>query len=180
MLRFFLSPTPDTCLTNLCIPSPWYSFYHMSLFMLLFILLDTRFTYTQPSSWKHVSFIDAALILIYINHSGSSKYSSSLFVQNSVRVSPVALWLGSKMDPYQRDLTNILHSYLVSDSFGPVLGARAWSCKTTERLPRLTMTPEYFGNLRREMSQVATRTFNVLYYFPFIWFIGSHYPRSYI
>ena len=44
---------------------------------------------------------------------------------NSVRNSPVALRLGSEMDPYRRDLTNILHSYLVSDSFGPVLGARA-------------------------------------------------------
>ena len=42
-----------------------------------------------------------------------------------VRNSPVALRLGSEMDPYRRDLTNILHSYLVSDSFGPVLGARA-------------------------------------------------------
>ena len=43
----------------------------------------------------------------------------------SVRVSPVALQLGSEMDPYRRDLTNILHSYLVSDGFGPMLGARA-------------------------------------------------------
>ena len=43
----------------------------------------------------------------------------------NVRISPVALRLGSEMDPYRRDLTNILHSYLVSDSFGPVLGARA-------------------------------------------------------
>ena len=42
-----------------------------------------------------------------------------------VRISPVALRLGSEMDPYRRDLMNILHSYLVSDSFGPVLGARA-------------------------------------------------------
>ena len=42
-----------------------------------------------------------------------------------VRVSLVALRLGSEMDPYRRDLTNILHSYLVSDSFRPVLGARA-------------------------------------------------------
>ena len=49
-----------------------------------------------------------------------------------VRVSPVALQLGSEMDPCQRDLTNILLSYLVSDSFGPMLGARAWSCKTTD------------------------------------------------
>ena len=97
----------------------------------------------------------------------------------SVRVSPVALWFRSEMDPYWRDLTNILHSYLVSDSLGPVLGARAWSCKTANNylgLSRLRNTSEIFG----EMSQVATRTFNVLYYFPFIWFIGSHYPRSYI
>ena len=64
-----------------------------------------------------------------------------------VRVSPVALRLGSKMDPYQRDLTNILLSYLVSDSFGPVLGARAWSCKTTNDclgLSRLRNTLETF------------------------------------
>ena len=98
----------------------------------------------------------------------------------NVRISPVALRLGSKMDPYRRDLTNILHSYLILDSFGPVLGARAWSCKTTKQLPRLITAPEYFGNLRKEMSQVATWTFNVLYCFPFIWFNGSHYPRSYI
>ena len=98
----------------------------------------------------------------------------------TVRVSPVTLRLGSEMDPCQRDLTNILLSYLILDSFGPVLGARAWSCKTTEQLPRLITAPEYLGNLWREMFQVATRTFNVLYYFPFIWFNGSHYPRSYI
>ena len=65
-----------------------------------------------------------------------------------VRVSSVALRHGSEMDPYQRDLTNILHSYLVSDSFGPVLGARAWSCKTTNDylgLSRLRNTSEIFG-----------------------------------
>ena len=44
---------------------------------------------------------------------------------HGVRISLVALRLGSEMDPYRRDLMNILHSYLVSDSFGPVLGARA-------------------------------------------------------
>ena len=49
-----------------------------------------------------------------------------------------------------------------------------------KRLPWLITAPEYFRNLRREMSQVATWTFNVLYYFPLIWFNGSHYPRSYI
>ena len=92
---------------------------------------------------------------------------------HAVRISPVTLRLGSEMDPCRRDLTNILLSYLVSDSFGPVLGARAWSCKTTNDYLSLSQ-------LRREMSQVATRTSNVLYYFPFIWFIGSHYPRSYI
>ena len=67
---------------------------------------------------------------------------------DSVRVSPVALWFGSEMDPYQRDLTNILPSYLVLDSFGPVLGARAWSCKTTDDylgLSRLRNTSETFG-----------------------------------
>ena len=66
----------------------------------------------------------------------------------SVRVSPVALWFRSEMDPCRRDLTNILHSYLVSDSFGPVLGARAWSCKTANDYPGLSQlrnTSETFG-----------------------------------
>ena len=65
-----------------------------------------------------------------------------------VRVSPVALQLGSEMDPYRRDLTNIPLSYLVSDSFGPVLGARAWSCKTANNylgLSQLQNTLETFG-----------------------------------
>ena len=64
-----------------------------------------------------------------------------------VRISLVALRLGSEMDPYRRDLTNILHSYLVSDSLGPVLGARAWSCKTANNylgLSRLRNTLETF------------------------------------
>ena len=60
----------------------------------------------------------------------------------------VALRLRSEMDPCQRDLTNILLSYLVSDSFGPMLGARAWSCKTTDDylgLSQLWNTSETFG-----------------------------------
>ena len=64
-----------------------------------------------------------------------------------VRVSPVALRFRSKMDPWQRDLMNILLSCLISDSFGPVLGARAWSCKTTDDylgLSRLQNTLETF------------------------------------
>ena len=65
-----------------------------------------------------------------------------------VRVSPVALRFGYEMDPCQRDLTNILLSYLISDSFRPVLDARAWSCKTTNDylgLSRLRNTSETFG-----------------------------------
>ena len=60
------------------------------------------------------------------------------------------------------------------------VGSKSLVMQDYKQLPWLIMAPEYFGNLRREMSRVATRTFNVLYYFPFIWFIGSHYPRSYI
>ena len=66
----------------------------------------------------------------------------------SVMVSSVALRLGSEMDSYQRDLTNILLSYLVSDSFGPVLGASAWLQMTTSNhlsLPRLRITSETLG-----------------------------------
>ena len=75
-------------------------------------------------------------------------WSSSSDVCDPVRISPVALRLGSEMDPYRRDLTNILLSYLISDSFGPVLGARAWSCKTANNylgLSRLRNTLETFG-----------------------------------
>ena len=52
-----------------------------------------------------------------------------------------------------------------------------YDCKQPSRL---ITAPDYLRNLQEEMSQVATRTFNVLYYFPFIWFNGSYYPRSYI
>ena len=71
-----------------------------------------------------------------------------LRVLDVVRVSPVALQLGSEIDPCRRDLTNILLSYLVSNSFGPVLGARAWSCKTANNylsLSWLQITSETFG-----------------------------------
>ena len=60
------------------------------------------------------------------------------------------------------------------------IGSKSLVMQDCKQLPRLITAPEYFGNLQREMSQVATWTFNVLYCFPFIWFIGSHYPRSYI
>ena len=60
------------------------------------------------------------------------------------------------------------------------IGSKSLVMQDYKRLPQLITAPEHFGNLPREMSQVATQTFNVLYYFPFIWFIGSHYPRSYI
>ena len=71
-----------------------------------------------------------------------------LTINKDVRVSPVTLRFGSEMDPYRRDLTNILHSYLVSDSLGPVLGARAWSCKTANDylgLSQLWNTSKIFG-----------------------------------
>ena len=48
------------------------------------------------------------------------------------------------------------------------VGSKSLVMQDYERLPRLITAPEYFGNLQREMSQVATQTFNVLYYFPFI------------
>ena len=60
------------------------------------------------------------------------------------------------------------------------VGSKSLVMQDYKQLPQLITTLEYFGNLQREMSQVATQTFNVLYCFPFIWFNGSHYPRSYI
>ena len=84
-----------------------------------------------------------------MNHQpGKTMGKSDALSCRSVRVSSVALWLGSKMDPCQRDLTNILLSYLVSDSFGPILGASAWLCKTISihlSLPQLWITLETLG-----------------------------------
>ena len=68
------------------------------------------------------------------------KLQMARVISTSVRVSPVALWFGSEMDPYRRDLTNILPSYLVSDSFRPVLGARAGHARLQ------TTTSAYHGS----------------------------------
>ena len=41
------------------------------------------------------------------------------------------------------------------------VGSKSLVTQDCKRLPRLITALEYFGNLWREMSQVATRTFNV-------------------
>ena len=41
------------------------------------------------------------------------------------------------------------------------VGSKSLVMQDYKWLPQLIMAPEFFGNLRREMSQVATRTFNV-------------------
>ena len=48
------------------------------------------------------------------------------------------------------------------------VGSKSLVMQDYRRLPWLITAPEYFRNLRRGMSQVATRTFNVLYCFPLI------------
>ena len=41
------------------------------------------------------------------------------------------------------------------------IGSKSLVMQDYIRLPRLITAPEYLGNLQREMSQVATQTFNV-------------------
>ena len=85
--------------------------------------------------------------LCHLEEEEEGEGEGEVFLLPCVRVSPVALRFGSKMDPCRRDLTNILLSYLVSDSFRPVLGARAWSCKTANdylSLSQLRNTSETF------------------------------------
>ena len=41
------------------------------------------------------------------------------------------------------------------------VGSKSLVMQDCKQLPWLITAPEYFGNLRREMSQVATQTFNV-------------------
>ena len=60
------------------------------------------------------------------------------------------------------------------------IGSKCLVTNDYKQPPRLTTAPDCLRNPQEEMSQVATWTFNVLYYFPFIWFNGSYYPRSYI
>ena len=60
------------------------------------------------------------------------------------------------------------------------IGSKCLVMYDCKHLPWLITAPDYLGNPREEMFQVATQTFNVLYYFPFIWFNGSYCPRSYI
>ena len=60
------------------------------------------------------------------------------------------------------------------------IGSKCLVMYDCKHLARLITAPDYLRNPQEEMFQVATRTFNVLYYFPFIWFNGSYCPRSYI
>jgi hypothetical protein len=67
-----------------------------------------------------------------------------------------------------QELKEYSDSYLTSDYLGPVLGSKCLVTQTMGNYLRLGPLEE----TSESMFQVATRTFNLLYYFPFMLFIG--------
>jgi hypothetical protein len=62
-------------------------------------------------------------------------------------------------------------SYLTSDYLGPVLGSKCLVTQTMGNYLRLRPLEE----TTEKMFQVATRTFNLLYYFPYMYTYWSHF-----
>jgi hypothetical protein len=82
------------------------------------------------------------------------------FHQVALRSSPNGLWL--------KELKEYSDSYLTSDYIGPVLGSKCLVMQTLGNYVRLRPSEE----TSESMFQVATRTFNLLYCFPFMLLIG--------
>jgi hypothetical protein len=62
-------------------------------------------------------------------------------------------------------------SYLISDNLGPVLGSKCLVMQITGSYLGLGPSEE----TSEKMFQVATQTFNLLYYFPFMYTHQSHF-----
>jgi hypothetical protein len=79
----------------------------------------------------------------------------------------VALWLGPNgLRP--QGLKEYSDSYSAPDYLGPVLGSKCLVMQTLGNYLGLGPSEETL----KSMFQVATRTFNLLYYFPFMLLIG--------
>jgi hypothetical protein len=76
----------------------------------------------------------------------------------------VALRLGLNGLRPQR-LKEYSDDYLTSDNLGPVMGSKCLVMQTTGNYLRLRPSEE----TSERMFQAATRTFNLLYYFPFMY-----------
>jgi hypothetical protein len=89
-----------------------------------------------------------------------SNHSLSGFHQVALRSGPNGLWL--------QGLKEYSDSYPAPDYLGPVLGSKCLVMQTLGNYLRLGPSEE----TSESMFQVATRTFNLLYYFPFMLLIG--------
>jgi hypothetical protein len=82
----------------------------------------------------------------------------------------VALWSGPNgLRP--QGLKEYSDSYLTSDNLRSVMGSKCLVMQTTGNYLRLGPSEE----TTEKMFQVATRTFNLLYYFPFMYTYWSHF-----
>jgi hypothetical protein len=82
----------------------------------------------------------------------------------------VALWSGPNGLQLQ-GLKGYSDSYLTSDYLGPVMGGKCLVMQTTGNYHGLGPSEE----TSESMFQVATWTFNLLYYFPFMYTYWSHF-----
>jgi hypothetical protein len=82
----------------------------------------------------------------------------------------VALWLGPNgLRP--QGLKEYSDDYLALDYLGPIMGSKCLVMQTTGNYLRLGPLEETSGR----MFQVATQTFNLLCYFPFMYTHWSHF-----
>jgi hypothetical protein len=85
------------------------------------------------------------------------------FHQVALRLGPNGLRL--------QGLKEYSDSYSVSDYLGPVLGSKCLVMQTLGDYLGLGPSEE----ISESMFQVATRTFNLLYYYPFMYTYWSHF-----
>jgi hypothetical protein len=113
---------------------------------------------TYNNDDKKISFI-----LSYLTRGDAAVTILSGFHQVALRLGPNGL--------RPQGLKEYSDSYSVSDYLGPVLGSK---CLVMQTLG------DYFGlgpseETSEKMFQVATRTFNLLYYYPFMYTYWSHF-----
>ena len=100
-------------------------------------------------------------------------------LSSSVRVSPSCTPTQVQMDSEQRDLKNILRiSHLRLPQTH--VGSKCLIMQTLANSSWAISELNYCWRSWKGKSQVATRTFNLLYYFPIIYYNMSYYFRSYI
>jgi hypothetical protein len=120
--------------------------------------------YSRAITIEHVSSTDnlADLFTKPLSHN-HHHYILSGFHQVALRSSPNGL--------RPQGLKEYSDSYSVSDYLGPVLGSKCLVMQTLGNYLGLGLSEE----TSEKMFQVATRTFNLLYYYPFMYTYRSHF-----